>query len=136
MALLAWRNNGVERPAPSAAQNINRGGGIRASGYRPDHFIQIRDVDVVVYHHNVTAQIGAGMALASDKSSLLRVARVALLDRNDNHESLRRRRQINSTNVRNAGLLHSVPHCGCAQTGSIHTVNSRLEGRGATNNRI
>src|SRR5262245_6345011 len=113
MALLAGRNNGVEGPAPGAAQNINRGGRIRASGYRPDYFIQIRDVDVLVHHHNVTAQIGAGMALASDKSSLLRVARVALFDRNYNHESLRWRREIDSTNVRNTGLLHSVPYRGC-----------------------
>src|SRR5262245_3560930 len=136
MAFLARRNNGVEGPAPGTAQNINRGCRIRASGYGPHDFIQIRDVDVLVYHHNVTTQIGTGMALASNKSSLFRVARVALFDRDDNHESLRWRRQINTTNVGNASLLHSVPYCGCPQTRPIHTVNGWLERRSATNNRI
>src|SRR5262245_10223683 len=136
MALLAGRNNGVEGAAPGAAQNINRGGRIRASRDGPDHFIQIRDVDVLVNHHNVTTQIGAGMALASNQSSLFRVARVALSDRNNNDESLRWRGQINTTNVRNASLLHSVPYRGCPQARPIHTVNGWLERRSATNNQI
>src|SRR4029453_5607182 len=99
MALVAGRNNGIEGPAPGAAENINRGGRIRASSYGPDHFIQIRNVDVLVHHHNKTTQIAAGMGLACDQSSLFRVAWIALFDRNDNHESLRRRREINSANV-------------------------------------
>src|SRR4029450_2238634 len=136
MALLAGRNNGVEGPAPGAVENIDRGARTRASRYGPDNFIQIRNVDVLIHHHNITTQIGAGMALASDYSSLFRVTWIALFDRNDNHESSRRRREITSANVRNPSLLHSVPHCGCAQAGPIHTVNSRLEGRSATNNRI
>src|SRR5215472_18465308 len=136
MALLTGRNNGVQGPAPGAAQNINRGGRIRASRDGPDHFIQIRDVDVLVNHHNVTTQIGAGMALASNESSLFRVARVALFDRDDNHESLRWRRQINTTNVGNASLLHSVPYRGCPQAGPIHTVNGWLKRCSATNNRL
>src|SRR5262245_48522221 len=136
MAVLAGRNNGIEGPAPGTAQNINRNCWIKASSYGPEHIIQIPDMDVVVDHHNVTTQIGAGMALASDESSLFRVAWVALFDCDHNHESLGWRRQINSTNVRNAGLLHSVPYCGCPQTGSIHAMNGWLERRSATNNRI
>lgn len=66
MALLAGRNYGIEGTAPGTAQNINRGGRIRSSGYRPDDFVQIRDVDVLVDNHHIPAQIGTGMALASD----------------------------------------------------------------------
>src|SRR6266850_2237269 len=40
MALLAGRNYGIEGTAPGTAQNINRGGRIRARGYRPDDFVQ------------------------------------------------------------------------------------------------
>src|SRR4030095_10352981 len=64
------------------------------------------------------------------------MARISLFDRDDNHKSLRRRRQVNTFDVRHTGLLHAVPNRRGAQAGTIHAVNRRFEWRGAADDWI
>src|SRR3990172_830425 len=116
VAFLARWNDRIEWPAPGAAQDIHRSRRIGARGHGPNDFVQIGDVDVFIDNDHVSPQVGAGVALASDQRGLFRVAGVSLFDRYDDHEALRRRRQVHSTNIRHASLLHAVPYHGGAQT--------------------
>ena len=72
-------------------------------------------IRLVINDDDVAPEIGTRMALASNQRRLFRVAGITLLDRHGNHEALRRGREINSFDVRHAGLLHSIPHGGRAQ---------------------
>src|SRR5918999_436090 len=136
MSLLAWLNDRIKRATPCAAENVDRGCWIRASSYCPDNFIDIGDIDIFIDNNHVPSQIGTGMTLRSHQGSLLCVAGITLLDSYNNHEPLRRGRQIDTANVRHPGLFHAVPHGSGAQAGTIHTVNRRLERSRTANNWI
>src|SRR4030095_8010406 len=94
MALLSGRYDRIEWYTPSAPQNIDQRRGVGTRRHRPQRFIDMGDIDVLVNDDNVASQIGAGVALAGDESGLLRMARISLFDRDDNHKSLRRRRPV------------------------------------------
>src|ERR1700692_4611784 len=71
----------IERRRPGVADDVDRGGGIRARDQRPDHLFQVRDVDVFVDHDHIAPAIGADVALRGDVAGLLAVARIALVHR-------------------------------------------------------
>ena len=61
--------------------------GIDPGAHGPEDVVHIVDVDIVVDHHDVAAEIGAGLALRGDHRGLLGVAGIALLDRDRGEES-------------------------------------------------
>ena len=69
--LLPGLNDRVERTTPAAPQEIHRRRRIGTSADRPQDFIGIGDIDIVVNHHDVTPQISTGVALARDQRGLL-----------------------------------------------------------------
>src|SRR3979411_2501514 len=52
----------IERRRPGVADDVDRGGGVRAREHGPDKLFEIGDVDVVVDHDHVTPAIGADVA--------------------------------------------------------------------------
>src|SRR6185436_18640037 len=83
---VAWDTR-VERTAPGASEDFDRLRRIGAAAERPQKFFGVGDVDVVIDHDHVAAEIRARAALARDQARLARVAGIALLDRDDREES-------------------------------------------------
>src|SRR5258705_12952771 len=80
------RNARVERPAPCAAQDLDRLNWIGAATERPEKFFRIGNVHVVVDYDDVAAKIRARAALARNHAGLTRMTGVTLLDRNNGQE--------------------------------------------------
>src|SRR4026209_1736555 len=76
-AFFIFRNHRVKRAAPGAPDKVGVVGWIRTRAHRPHHVVDVVGVDVVVDDDDVTAQVGAGAALSSDKAGLLGVAGIA-----------------------------------------------------------
>jgi len=112
-ALLGWMNDRVERPAPTAAQNIDISLGLTAGRHRPDYIVGVRGIDIVVNDHDKAAQVGARMALRRDDRGLFCMAGIALLDRNDHHQAAATGdREPYAFYVRHTGFFHLVPDQG------------------------
>src|ERR1051325_9806935 len=80
-ALLLARDRRVERAAPAAVDDLDRARRVAARAERPDDFVGLRDVNVVVDHDDVAPEVRPGAALARDHRGLAGVAGIALADR-------------------------------------------------------
>src|SRR5262245_59855102 len=70
----------IERGRPGVADDVDRGGGVRAREHGPDQLFEIGHIDVVVDHDHVAAAIGADVAHGRDMAGLLGMAGIALVD--------------------------------------------------------
>src|SRR3954467_11569790 len=77
---------GIERRRPGVADDVDRGGGVRAREQGPYQLLEIGDVDVVVDHDHVSPAIGTDMAHGGDMAGLLGMAGIALVDRDREQE--------------------------------------------------
>ncbi len=68
-------NDGIERPAPAAAEDVDVLLRFAAGRHGPDHVVGVRRIDIIVDDHHETAEIGAGVALRCDHRGLLGMAR-------------------------------------------------------------
>src|SRR3989441_3230418 len=80
-ALLVRMDARVERARPRARDDVDRLGGLAPRAHRPEHLLEIHDVDVVVDDHGVAAEIRPGVDARRGVPHLARVTRVALVDR-------------------------------------------------------
>src|SRR3954469_19850050 len=71
----------IERRRPGVADDVDRGGRVRAREQGPHQLLEIGDVDVVVDHDHVSPAIGTDMAHGGDMAGLLGMAGIALVDR-------------------------------------------------------
>src|SRR5262249_8361769 len=71
-SFLPLRNNWIERTAPTSADNLDVLFGIRPRSERPQYVIGIGDLNVVVNHDDIAAQVAAGMTVSRDHSGLSR----------------------------------------------------------------
>src|SRR5581483_10410054 len=108
-ALLVRRDDRVERAAPGAANDVNVARRLAAGGQRPQHLVGVVDVHVLVYHDHVAPQVRARATLRRHVRRLLRVARVALADADDDEEPPGRRMDAHALHVGHARRLHLVP---------------------------
>src|SRR2546426_4251850 len=110
-AFLAWMNDGIQRAAPAAADDLDVLLGIRAARHGPDDIIGIGRIDIVIHDDDVTAKVRAGMALGSDQRGLARMPGITLLDRdNQNETAAARNREPHTFDVGHARLLHLGPY--------------------------
>src|SRR5574342_373129 len=77
--LIRW-NCRIGRTAPTAPDDLDRSLGVGPGGNGPNHIAQIGDIDVVIDHNRVSADVNARGALRSEHPSLAGMAWVALLD--------------------------------------------------------
>src|SRR6185369_11925011 len=63
-AFFRARDDRVERAAPAASHDVDRLLRIDARTDRPEHVVDVGNIDVVVDDDGVAAEIGAGLALA------------------------------------------------------------------------
>src|SRR5205823_6648039 len=79
-ALLPGLDGRVEWAAPGAVDDVQAPLRIGARADRPDHLVQVGDVDVIVDDHRDAAEVSTAPALAGNVPGLACVAGVALLD--------------------------------------------------------
>src|ERR1051325_2792946 len=137
-ALLARVDDRIERAAPAAPDDLDVLHGVRAARHRPHDVVVVAGVDIFVHHDHVAAEIGARVALRGDERGLARVARIALLDRDDEHETAAAGdRKPYALDVRHAGLFQLVPDKRRAEIRAIPAqFRRRTAWRRAQNNRV
>src|SRR5438128_2397267 len=83
MSLLTFRNDRIERAAPTASNRFNVDLGIRTRGQSPQHIIGIRYIDIVINYDHVTSEVSACMTIGGNHAGLLCVTGLTLLYRNN-----------------------------------------------------
>ena len=91
-------------------------GRIDAGAHRPEHVVHIVDIDVVIDHDDVAAEVRAGLALRGDHRRLLGVAGIALLDRDRGEESALI--VTDAAHVRHPGFVEMIPNVRGAEQAS------------------
>ncbi len=76
------RHTRIERRRPAAVDNIDVRRRVDPCHHRPEHFLDIRRVDVFIDDHDVPAVAIGGGATERRRARLLRMAGIFLLDRN------------------------------------------------------
>src|SRR5204863_1579923 len=134
----AFRQPRIERAAPGAAYDVDVLGRIAARAHRPDHFLEVGRIDIVVHHHDKAAEIGAGLAARGEQRRLLRVAGERLLDRDDvEHARAAGFVHPDAFHAAEAGALDFVPdHAGLHYALGIREVRRRHHRAGEAENRI
>ena len=104
----AGANHRVEDIHMNVVDNRDRSARVRPGAYPPDHIFQVRDIDIVVDHDQVTRRMGE--ELRCDDPDLACVAVKHLLDSDDGQEVGRTRlRPIDASNSSDSGTLQQLP---------------------------
>src|SRR5918996_2214817 len=135
-ALSLSRNGWIKRPAPGPADDVD----ILRLGtgcHGPDRIIRVVDVNVIIHDDDITAEIGAGAALACDDGGLFGVARIGLLDLYNRKEAITCWMEPDTFDIGNAGVVQRVPYERRALDGTMKSlIGGRTKRRLAAENRM
>src|SRR2546426_2336394 len=130
-ALLPRRNDGIQRPAPGSLDEVVVLLRLGPRAHRPDHVVEIRHVNVLIYHDDQAAQIGAGVAHRGDVAGLASMAGIALSDGDGNQQpSAARLMAPHFLDIGDACPLDLLPHQRRPHQASVGgELRRRLAGR-------
>src|SRR5262249_3735111 len=133
------RDRGIGIRVPRTGDELDRLLGIGAGDHRPQHVVEIGQVDVVIADHDIFRGVGRTAALGSDVRGLHRVARIALRDRHRvQHARGADLVAPHLIHARHAGIDHVLLDDGRAHDGAIarHLVRAGAHRRHAEQDRV